>query len=262
MNASKSSSFRWGFLVLPENKQRALEAVYAWCRHLDDIVDEGLPEAEARKQLDYWNQEIFRLYEGKPEHELSKALAPFIRQFPIPKDAFYEMVRGCRMDLDKTVYDSPEKLESYMAGVASSVGDMCTAIFSPQAAGRLKEFSRFFGYAFQLTNIIRDVGEDLKLGRVYLPGVRAEQLKPGPEFTALMEKQYQRAKDYYARARRAVPPADRKALLPAEIMGHVYEGLLDDIRAKGFPVLAGKRRLPAWRKAFLAAKAWLYCHGF
>ena len=197
-----------------------------------------------------------------------------VADYQIPKDAFLEMIRGCAMDLDGARYETSADLESYMRGVASSVGIMCIHIFgwkhtSPEA---MREFAVTFGYAFQLTNIIRDVGADLEIGRVYLPlaDIRAAGYSPerlahrehGYAFDRLMLGQYKRAKEYYARARSLVDIRDRSSLLPAEVMAHVYEGLLDEIKEKEFRVLFQKTSLPGYRKLALAFKAWLYCHGF
>ncbi len=183
------------------------------------------------------------------------------------------MIRGCAMDLDGTRYETIADLESYMRGVASSVGIMCIHIFgwTYTSKERMYEFATTFGYAFQLTNIIRDVGADLEIGRVYLPlseirdaGYSVDRLvlrDHGPAFDTLMEGQYKRAKTYYARARNLVDFRDRLSLLPAEVMAHVYEGLLDEIKAREFRVLFQKTSLPGWRKAALGFRAWLYCHG-
>lgn len=271
--AEKKSNFFLGFLLLPKPKREALSAVYAYCRLIDDIVDEGLPKDEARRQLDFWREEIERLYQGAPTHAVSKALLKPVADYGIPKEPFLEMIRGCAMDLDGARYETIADLESYMRGVASSVGIMCVHIFgwtyTPKE--RMYEFATTFGYAFQLTNIIRDVGADLEIGRVYLPlaeikeaGYSVDRLvlrDHGPAFDRLMEGQYKRAKSYYARARNLVDFRDRLALLPAEVMAHVYEGLLDEIKAHEFRVLFQKTSLPGWRKAALAFRAWLFCHG-
>lgn len=271
--AEKKSNFFLGFLLLPKPKREALSAVYAYCRLIDDIVDEGLPKDEARRQLDFWREEIERLYRGAPTHAVSKALLKPIADYKIPKEPFLEMIRGCAMDLDGTRYETIEDLESYMRGVASSVGIMCVHIFGWAHTSReaMYEFATTFGYAFQLTNIIRDVGADLEIGRVYLPlseirdaGYSVDRLvlrDHGPAFDRLMEGQYKRAKGYYARARNLVDFRDRLSLLPAEVMAHVYEGLLDEIKAHEFRVLFQKTSLPGWRKAALAFRAWLFCHG-
>ncbi|MBI2787946.1 MAG: presqualene diphosphate synthase HpnD [Elusimicrobia bacterium] len=271
--AEKKSNFFLGFLLLPKPKREALSAVYAYCRLIDDIVDEGLPKDEARRQLDFWREEIERLFQGAPTHAVSKALLKPVADYKIPKEPFLEMIRGCAMDLDGARYETIADLESYMRGVASSVGVMCIHIFgwtyTPKE--RMYEFATTFGYAFQLTNIIRDVGADLEIGRVYLPlseikeaGYSVDRLvlrDHGPAFDRLMEGQYKRAKAYYARARNLVDFRDRLGLLPAEVMAHVYEGLLDEIKAHEFRVLFQKTSLPGWRKAALAFRAWLFCHG-
>lgn len=272
--AEKKSNFFLGFLMLPRAKREALSAAYAYCRLIDDIVDSGaLSKDEARKMLDFWRAEVDRLYEGRPTHSVSQALAGPIAAYKIPKDAFLEMIRGCAMDLEGTRYETIADLESYMRGVASSVGIMCVHVFGWEHTpkDRMYAFATAFGYAFQLTNIVRDVGADLELGRVYLPladlreaGYSEDRLihrDHGPEFDRVMEKEYRRAKEYYARARNLVDFRDRPALLPAEVMAHVYEGLLDEIKAGGFRVLYHKTRLPAHRKLALALRGWLYCYG-
>lgn len=272
--AEKKSNFFLGFLLLPKPKREALSAVYAYCRLIDDIVDEpGVDKDAARRQLAFWRDEIERLYEGKPGHEVSRGLQRAVADYKIPKDAFLEMIRGCAMDLDGARYETIEDLESYMRGVASSVGIMCVHIFGWTHTSResMYEFATTFGYAFQLTNIIRDVGADLEIGRVYLPlseieeaGYSVDRLvlrDHGAAFDRLMLGQYKRAKAYYARARNLVDFRDRPGLLPAEVMAHVYEGLLDEIKDREFRVLFQKTSLPGYRKLALGFKAWLYCHG-
>ena len=273
--AEKKSNFLLAFLMLPRAKRDALAAVYAYCRLIDDIVDSGdLPKDEARHQLDFWRAEIDRLFAGHPTHPVAQSLLRPIADFGIPKDAFLEMIRGCAMDLEEARYASVADLESYMRGVASSVGVMCVHIFgwkhTPKE--RVYEFATRFGYAFQLTNIIRDVGVDLELGRIYLPladlrqaGYPLESLvarEHATAFDTVMETQYRRAKDYYASARALIDPRDWTSLAPAEVMAHVYEGLLDEIRASDFRVLHQKIRLSAPRKLALALRGWLSCYGF
>ena len=265
----RKSNFFLGFLLLPKEKRDALSAIYAYCRHIDDIVDEPRPKDEARSQLAFWRDELGRLFGGAPTHPISRALAGPIAEYRIPRDPFDEMIRGCAMDLEGARYETIEDLESYMRGVASSVGAMCVRVFGWEHTPRerMDEFARDFGYAFQLTNIIRDVGADLELDRVYIPaaesraaGYSEERLRrreEGPEFTRLMESLHARAKAYYARARALLDPRDRRSLLPAEIMAHVYEGVLDQVKAEGYPVLERKVSLPAHRKLILAGRAWL-----
>jgi len=274
MTPERGSNFFLGFLFLPRAKREALSAVYAYCRLIDDIVDSGQHQKEeARRQLDFWKEEVARLYEGKAAHPVALRLSPHVRTYGLPQDAFLEMIRGCAMDLEGTRYQTPEELESYMRGVASSVGRLAVEIFGCRATPpeRLREFATLFGYAFQLTNIIRDVGADLELGRVYIPasdmqeaGYTEKQLllrEHSAAFDRLMHSLYRRAQAYYRRARSLVDFRDRPALLPAEVMAHIYEALLEDIRNNEFRVLFLRHSLPAWRKALLAGKAWLYCHG-
>ncbi|MDE2143317.1 MAG: squalene/phytoene synthase family protein [Elusimicrobia bacterium] len=273
--AEKKSNFFLGFLLLPRVKREALSAAYAYCRLIDDIVDSGsLTKDEARRMLDFWREEVGRLYDGRPTHSITQALLKPVADYKIPREAFDEMIRGCAMDLEGTRYETVADLESYMRGVASSAGLMCVHIFGWEHTPpeRMREFAVTFGYAFQLTNILRDVGADLELGRVYLPqadlreaGYTPEQLihrDHGPAFDRLMESEYKRAKTYYARARNMVDFRDRPALAPAEVMAHVYEGLLDEIKAGGFRVLYQKTSLPAHRKLALAFRGWLYSYGF
>ncbi len=272
--AERRSSFFLGFLLLPAPKREALSAIYAYCRLIDDIVDSGaLSKDEARRMLDFWRDEVERLFAGRPTHSIAQALLAPIARYGLTRGPFEEMIRGCAMDLEGTRYETIDDLESYMRGVASSVGEMCVRVFgwtrTPQE--RMMDFARTFGYAFQLTNIIRDVGADLELGRVYLPlaeirdsGYSVERLvlrDHGPAFDRLMEGQYRRAKGYYARARNFLDFRDRPAMLPAEVMAHVYEGLLDEIKARGYRVLYEKTALSPRRKLMLALRAWAYCHG-
>jgi 15-cis-phytoene synthase len=271
--AEKKSNFFLGFLLLPKAKREALSAVYAYCRLIDDIVDSGGPKDEARRELDFWREEVERLYAGKATHAVARGLEPHVAAYRIPKEELHQMIRGCAMDLEGAKYESLADLESYMRGVAGSVGVMCVHIFgwTHTPKERMYEFAATFGHAFQLTNIVRDVGADLELGRVYLPeqdmreaGYSREKLisrDHSPAFDRLMQAEYKRAKNYYTRARNLVDFRDRPALLPAEVMAHVYEGLLDEIKARGFRVLFDKTSLPGHRKLALAFRAWLYCHG-
>lgn len=272
--AEKSSNFFLGFMFLPKSKRDALSAVYGYCRLIDDIVDSGsLAKDDARKMLDFWREELDRLYAGTPTHSASARLAPAIRDFKLPKDAFLEMIRGCEMDLNAVPYKTFAELESYMQGVAVSVGKLSVEIFGYKhtSPDRIAEFAKLFGYAFQLTNIIRDVGADLEMGRIYLPeedmreaGYSKEALIHRDQnlaFDRLMELEYRRAKQFYARGRNMVDFRDRPALVPAEVMAHIYEGLLDDIKATQYRVLFQRNSLPPLRKLRLAFKAWLYCHG-
>jgi len=270
----RSSNFSLGFLFLPKAKREALSAVYAYCRLIDDTVDSGgLSREEAARTLEFWRGEIERLFAGAPTHPVSRRLLPHVRAFHLDQEPFLEMIRGCEMDLGPAHFKTYEELESYMRGVACSVGHLAVEIFGYRHTPRerIHGFAELFGYAFQLTNIIRDVGADLENGRVYLPesdikdaGYSLEALvrrEHNPAFDRLMELEYERARGCYRRARNLVDFRDRPAMLPAEVMAHVYEGILEEIRRTGFRVLYRKASLSPWRKARLAFDAWMYCHG-
>lgn len=270
----RSSNFFLGFLFLSKPRRRALSAVYAYCRTIDDIVDSGtLGREQAQKMLDFWREEIERLFAGKPTHSVSRELLAPIKTFRLPKEPFLEMIRGCSMDLGPVRMENFENLESYMHGVACSVGRLCVEIFGYQFTSRdnMAEFVKLYGYAFQLTNIIRDVGADLEMDRVYLPlsemreaGYTMEALvrrEHNPGFDRLMEFEYRRARGYYQRARNLVDFRDRPNLVAAEVMAHIYEAVLEEIHRTGYRVLFERASLPPWRKVGLALRAWLYCYG-
>lgn len=269
MNRPESgSNFGPAFLFLSARRREALRAVYAFCRHADDLVDSGeLPPERVRGELEALRGEVERLYSGEPSRELMTRLVPFVREFDLPKEGFLELLRGVEMDLDRDRYETSAELERYMFGVAGAVGLLCVEIFGHRAtpAERLREYAVSMGNALQLTNIIRDVGADLEKGRVYLPledlraaGCPLESFlrrEHTPGFASLMALEYSRAKEYYRRARAALDPADRRAMLPAEVMARVYEALLEEIRDGGFRVFFRRAALPPWRKAVLALGA-------
>ena len=270
----KSSNFYLGFLFLSKDRQEALGAVYRFARVVDDVVDGGaLSDEEAAKELDFWEQEVERLYNGKPEHPVTIAIKPFVKRFNLPKEGFVELVKGVRMDLSQSRYETFADLERYLFGVAGAVGLLCVEIFGYKKTSKedIRAYALAMGNAFQLTNILRDVGEDLERGRIYLPMADLKeagcsedmvtQRKHTPEFRALMNREYERAKGFYREARSRLHPDDRAGMTPSEVMAHVYEALLDNIKAEDFRVQFQRVRVPTWRKLLLALKAWLYCRG-
>jgi phytoene synthase len=270
----KSSNFYLGFLFLGEEQREALGAVYRFARVVDDVVDAGkLSPDEAAKELDFWEAEVERLYAGKPGHPVSVAIAPHVERFSLPKEGFVELVKGVRMDLEKSRYETFDDLKKYLFGVAGAVGLLCVEIFGYEKTPKedIRAYAIAMGNAFQLTNILRDVGEDLERGRIYLPladlkeaGVSEESLalrEHTPEFRALMKREYERAKGFYREARARLHPEDRAAMTSSEVMAHVYEALLEQIKSEDFRVQFQRVRVPAWRKLLLALKAWLYCRG-
>lgn len=273
-HSEKGSSFYLGFLFLPKPKREALTAVYGFCRRMDDIVDDGrLSPDGARKELEGWREEIEQLFKGKPKRPMSELLLPHVERFHLPKKPFLDLIDGVEMDLNKKRYDTFEELEPYLYGVAVTVGQLCVEIFGHEhtSPDNLREYCKNMGNAFQLTNILRDVGADLEFGRVYLPkqdiekaGYSLEALmrrEHNPSFRSLMNAEYERAKTFYKRARNCLDPKDRPAMLSAEIMARVYEGVLDEIKALDYHVFFHRVRLSGWRKARLAVRAILYSYG-
>jgi len=267
LTRKSGSSFTYAFRVLPVEKRRAIYALYSFCRTVDDCVDEAGGEGEAG--LSRWNEEGQRCYAGAPETELGRELANAVFQFPIPRSCFEDVVAGCRMDLTIRRYATFEDLRGYCLRVASAVGLAAIEIFGYEDPAT-RDYAIELGLALQLTNILRDVGVDAGRGRLYLPlqdlarfGVTEEALLtatrgggPGrpPAVDALLAFEGQRARDQFERASRALPEADRRAMLSAEIMSAVYRALLDELARRGYPVTVPVVRLSRPRKAWIALR--------
>lgn len=264
--ASSGSSFYYSFLFLPGAKRNAITAFYAFCREVDDVVDECRELHVARAKLDWWRLELDRLYDGHPNHPVSHALAPAIATFSIAREQLEEIIDGMAMDLDQNRYTDYKELRLYCYRAAGVVGEVAAGIFGATERATIK-YAAQLGLAFQLTNIIRDVGEDARRGRIYLPlrelaeyGVSESdilQARETPAFRDLMEFQYQRAVSVYDQAFDFLPKSDRKAQRPGLIMAAIYRTLLDEIRRDGYPVLRARISLPSSRKLWLATKTWL-----
>jgi phytoene synthase len=260
------SNFFFAFLALPRRRRDALYAVYAFCRTVDDIADVGSDAGAQRAGLRQWRADIARCYDGGlPEHPIARQLATAVREFGLPRAALEAIIEGCEMDLTQTTYETEEELLPYCYRVASAVGLCCIEIFG-YTDPRARQYAVSLGMALQLTNIIRDVGADARLGRVYVPqadlrafGVTGDDLRAGrygAPFVALMEHQATRARRFYAEARAAFPTIDARSLVPAEIMGRIYYALLQAIEARRFRVFDGRVTLPARRKATIALRCW------
>ncbi|MBI4387098.1 MAG: presqualene diphosphate synthase HpnD [Elusimicrobia bacterium] len=274
LSPEKNSNFAVGFLFLSKPQREALQAVYRFCRHVDDIADSGhLSSAQAQRMLDFWREEIERLYRGCPTHSISMRLAAPIERFHLPSRAFSDLISGVELDLRKNRYATYSELEAYLYGVAVTVGLLCIEIFgyAHTPAERAREYARQLGTAFQLTNILRDVGADLEKGRIYIPldemaqaGYREEDLlrrEHSPALEAVLARQYERAKLCYRRARNVLDAQDRVSMMPAEAMARVYESILENIRAEGYRVFFRRPSVSTLSKVRLAASAWAYCHG-
>jgi phytoene synthase len=264
--AASGSSFYYSFLFLPPERRRAITALYAFCREVDDVVDETSEVQLAAAKLAWWRAEIANLYAGKPQHPVTRALLPFIEQYSLSKQHLGEIIDGMEMDLTQTRYLDWPGLERYCYRVAGAVGLLAAGIFGYRNPGTL-EYAKDLGIAFQLTNIIRDVGEDARKNRIYLPmdelkgfEVPAADIlnaKETPAFRALMDFQETRARSYYDRAVAALPAEDRRAQRPGLIMAAIYQALLDEIERDGFRVLSRRTSLTPLRKFWIAWRTWL-----
>jgi phytoene synthase len=263
--AASGSSFYYSFLFLPAERRRAITALYAFCREVDDVVDETSETQIAATKLAWWRSEVANLFAGNPQHPVTKALSPHLA-FGITAERLNDIIDGMEMDLTQSRYLDWPGLERYCHRVAGVVGILAAGIFGYRDA-RTLEYARELGIAFQLTNIIRDVGEDARKNRIYLPmsdlkqfGVPAADIlaaRQTPEFGRLMEFETQRARDYYARAFAALPAVDRKSQRAGLIMAAIYRTLLDEIRDDGFKVLAQRTSLTPLRKLWIAWKTWI-----
>ncbi|HQR04714.1 MAG: presqualene diphosphate synthase HpnD [Proteobacteria bacterium] len=263
---ASGSSFYYSFLFLDPPRRTAITALYAFCREVDDVVDECREIDLARAKLAWWRSEIAALYDGHPSHPVTRALGQALPSFDLPREHMLEIIDGMEMDLDQARYDTFKDLHLYCYRVASTVGLLAAEIFGYQDRHTLK-YAHDLGIALQLTNIIRDVGEDARRGRIYLPvedlqrfNVPAAELiqgKPGENFRSLMAFQAERAREYYARALGHLSPADRKSQRAGLVMAAIYRSLLDEISADGFQVLDRRISLTPVRKLWIATKTWL-----
>ncbi len=258
------SSFYYAFILLTPERRRALNAVYAFCRFIDDIADDESIR-EPAMLLARWREELDRVYAGVPTRALSRALADSARRFAIPRVHFEEIIAGVEMDLSRTRYQTFEELRPYCYRVASALGLICIEIFgyrNPSA----KIYAENLGLALQLTNILRDVREDAARGRIYLPledlarfNVTENEILGGvysSNFVSLMDFEARRAQELYAAAQIALAAEDRSTLLTAEAMRLIYGALLERIIKSNYRVLDRRHRLSAPHKLYLVGRAW------
>lgn len=268
LTARSGSNFYYAFRLLPARQRRAIYALYAFCRLVDDCVDE--PEGEGEAGLERWLEEVRQAYSGNPRTALGHELAEAVRAFPIPLALFEEITQGCRMDLSIARYATAEDLTLYCRRVASAVGLASIEIFGyTQAAAR--DYAVQLGLALQLTNILRDLAGDARRGRLYLPlahlrrfevdesALLAAALGRGPRppgTDALLAFEAARARAHFAAAAASLPAQDRRALRPAEAMGAVYRAILEALERQGFP-LDGGQGLPRARRVWIALRVML-----
>jgi 15-cis-phytoene synthase len=255
------SSFYYSFLFLPPDRRRAITALYAYCREVDECTDTQL----ARVKLAWWREEVGKLYANNPQHPVTRALAPLVSRHSIEQAQMLELIDGMAMDLDYNRYPDFDTLKVYCHRVAGVVGMMSAKIFGYANRATL-DYAAKLGLAFQLTNIIRDVGEDARRNRIYLPldelarfGVIEGDIlaaRENAKFQKLMAFQIDRALAQYDDAFATLPASDRKPQIPGIIMAGIYRSLLEEIRADGAHVLKQRTSLTPVRKLWIASKTW------
>jgi phytoene synthase len=261
--AASGSSFYYAFLFLPAPKRAAITAFYAFCREVDDVVDDMVDPSVAATKLAWWQTEVAKAFGGQPSHPVMQALMPLATDFGIEQRHLQAVIEGCQMDLEQTRYLDYPGLQRYCHLVAGVVGEVAARIFG-QTQPQTTEYAHKLGQALQLTNIIRDVGEDALRGRIYLPvnelqqfDVKAHEILKrtySERFAALMQFQAQRAHGLYDEALALLPSADRRAQKPGLMMASIYRTLLREIEAEKFQVLNQRVRLTPLRKMWLAWK--------
>ena len=263
-----ASNLALAFVLLPRERREAMSALYAFCREVDDIADaDGEPLERRRARLAEWRADIAVACKlGNPTFAVNRELKPQIARYGLAFEYFDEIIRGVEMDLDIQRYPDYAALEQYCYRVASVVGLLSIEVFGYRNP-MCREYAVFLGKALQLTNILRDVGTDAARGRIYLPTealerfqVREADILSGnhsPRFVALAQDAAERAREFYRRAREALPPEDRRAMIAAEVMGSVYWCLLERVTAGGYQVLGARVvRLGKWHKLFLIWRTW------
>ncbi len=264
--AASGSSFYYSFLFLPPDRRRAITALYAFCREVDDVVDECADTQLARTKLGWWELEIGKLFEGNPDHPVTRALQPHLEAFGISAERLNEIIAGMEMDLTQTRYLDFTGLERYCYHVAGAVGLLAAGIFG-YSDRRTLDYAKDLGTAFQLTNIIRDVGEDARKNRIYLPMDELKkfevpasdilQAKYSDNFRELMAFQARRAESFYEKALQSLPAGDRRSQRAGLIMAAIYRATLAEIEREGYKVLTQRTTLTPLRKLWLAWKTWV-----
>ena len=266
---ARKTSFYYSFLVLPRAQRHAIIAVWDFCRAVDDAVDETPESSSAAARLSLWRDELAACYSRTPgvtpQTTQGRNVLPFIREFDLPRAPFEDLIDGVEMDVTHVRYQTFDALAGYCRRVASAVGLVCVEIFGYQD-GAARSYAVDLGIALQLTNIIRDVATDLRSGRVYLPaedlarfGVTEDDLRAGrvsPAVRGLIRYECERARSYYEKAAATLPPADRRNLLAAEIMGAIYFEILRRIERNGYDVFSTRIRVPRPYRAAIALWLW------
>ena len=262
----RDTSFSYSFLVLPADQRRAIGVVWDWCRAVDDAVDEAVDRAAAVAEIAEWRREVDCLFSSNaPRTAQGINLKPAIARFALSRQSFDDLIDGVEMDLNRSRYDTFDELVTYCRRVASAVGLICVEIFGCRDNGT-RDYAINLGLALQLTNIIRDIGVDLRAGRVYLPqedldrfGVDEAMLQAG-RVTAnvrdLLAFECARARELFATAAHALPAVEAGRLIAAEIMGGIYFEILQRIERRGYDVFSSRVRVPKPVRAMIALTIW------
>ena len=266
LTSRSESNFAYAFLFLPPQRRAALEAVYSFCRLVDDVVDEEAPLEQKLAGLQHWRDELDLVYgPGTPQDPVSTRLEEAVAHFSIRREDMEAIIDGCAMDVERDRYDTWDELRTYCYRVASAVGLMCIEIFGYSSEGA-RQYAIDLGIALQLTNIVRDVAEDAHRGRIYLPkedlarfGVPESELAtttglPSDNMVKLLRFEANRARTHYLRARAAIGKDEKRRLVIAEIMGDIYYAILERIEQSGFDVFRGKQTIRRRRKMAIAMR--------
>ena len=261
--AKSGSSFYYAFLFLPPPRRAAITAFYAFCREVDDVVDEAIDPGVAATKLAWWRKEVVSAFAGQASHPVMKALLPHTAAYAIEAKHLQAVIDGCEMDLAQSRYLDFAGLARYCHLVAGVVGEVAANIFGRTESNTVR-YAHTLGQAMQLTNIIRDVGDDARRGRIYLPvselkqfDVKASEILSrgySERFTALMKFQAERAHRTYDAAFALLPEADRAAQKPGVMMANIYRTLLREIEADNFQVLHQRTSLTPLRKLWIAMR--------
>ena len=259
--AKSGSSFYYAFLFLPPPRRAAITAFYAFCREVDDVVDEVHDPSVAATKLAWWRKEVAMSFGGQPSHPVMKALMPHAAVFDIRAEHLVAVIEGCQMDLDQSRYLDFAGLARYCHLVAGVVGEVASGIFGRTEPATV-QYAHKLGLAMQLTNIIRDVGDDARRGRIYLPVSELQQFEVKAQevlnrgysdrFTRLMRFQAERAHRAYDEALALLPDVDRRSQKPGLMMANIYRTLLREIEADNFQVLHQRTSLTPLRKLWIA----------
>ena len=262
---STGSNFYYSFLLLPAAKRRAMNDVYGFCRIIDDIVDEDATGRDPRQELDAWREEIQACYHSFPNTSFGERLVETIEEFDLPKEPFLDLIDGMEMDLAWSNYQTFADLREYCYRVASAVGLLCIEIFGYESP-RTREYAVHLGLALQLTNILRDLREDVGRGRIYLPiedverfGYSQDDLRGSvynTPFVELMKFECARARSYFERAEAVLPDEDRASMFAAEIMGTIYREILDLIVDAHYNVYRARLSVSKKRRLKIALRLW------